>query len=257
MKKIVFLLLSVIFFLALISCQAKEAVTDSKETTENTSIKTSTPSRTKKPVLSEEEKTNVSRYNELFSYCQMFNDWYAAVLLKEMLDVGEITYDQFSAVFEIDPFNKAKDFDDKLWMQIKNQLNEVASVINGHTNDISKTTMDNCYNYLCSSAQQDTFYLCILESQGKIQRMAQAVNDIHVWFKNPTEENFLPIQNTFLSEDLSSGEIVMLSCYLYNSPKLPSEVESEAQYVDSLVYLNEHEINKYGDQAIIELVKHK
>jgi hypothetical protein len=247
MKKYIFILLSVILILALISCQATETVSDSKETTGNTPIITSTPSRTKKPVLSEEEKANVSRYNELFSYCQEFNDWYAAVLLKEMLVQGKITYDQFSAIYEIDFFYKAKKFDDNLWMQIKNQLNEIADTINGHTNDISETDMNNYYNYLCSSAKQDIFYLSMFESKDKIQRMAQAVNDIHVWFKNPTEENFIPIQNTFLSGDLSSGEIVMLSCYLYNSPRLPDKVESEIQYIDSLVYLNEHGVNKLGD----------
>lgn len=255
MKRVIYILLSGVLFLGIVSCQAKETITEGSITTPKySSEETFIPSRTNKPVLSEQDKKIVSKYNELLYYCQNYNDWYAALLLKEMLDKEEITLDQFSALFDIDFFNKAKEFDDKLWKQIQNQLEDIANIINGQQNNINETDMNNCYNYLCSATQQNTIFLTMFESKETIDRLILTVNDLHIWFNSPTEDNFIPIKKKFLSEDMTSGEIIMLSCYLYNSPKLPSEVQTGTGNVDSSTYLDEQGIKNCVEEAMRSLL---
>ena len=252
MKKIISIFILSLIILPLMSCKNNSpADTVLPSPTESKEIVSLTP--TPEPTLSEQDKVTLEEYNKLFSYCKSYNDWYAVMLLKGMLEEEKITSKQFSAIFDIEAFQKAKDFDEKTWGNIQSQLTNIKDIINGQSNNLNKSEMDSFYNYLCSASKQNTVLISMFDSSEVVERLVNAISDIKKWFNTPNEENFLPVEKTLTSKDVTPAEVMILSCYLFNSPELPDMISTEKGNLESSVFLGERNITIYSNQAYEEL----
>lgn len=259
MRKVLCLFMIALMILVITACDDNADNTSQDESVMPSQVHVPQPSEpiaaaTPKPTLSEEEKETISRSNELLSYCGEYNDWYAAVLLKDMYDNNEITQEQFSELYNISGFESAKDFDDIVWKQIKDHLASISSIINAEAVP-SETDMEAFYNYLCSSAQEGTAFITLFNTQGKKDNVKSGINDIRKWFNDPSEDNFALVQEAVSSKALTPGEVLLLGSQLYYSPDLPETVPAENGDVESSVYLDDKGIDGLIDMAYNEISK--
>lgn len=215
----------------------------------------STVTATPKSTLSEDEKRTISRLNEYLSYCRDHNDWYAAVLLKEMYDNGEITQEQFSELYNISAFENAKDFDDEVWKQIKDHLVNISSILNEETVSCNETDVKAFYNYLCSSAQKGTVYITLFNTQEKKNNIKSGIDYIRKWFKDPSEDNLALVKEVLSAEALSPGEVLFLGSQLYYNLDLPETISAENGVVESSVYLDDKGFDVLIDTAYNKISK--
>lgn len=252
MKKIIAVFMLSLIIFSFVSCKSNSpAETVQPSPTQSKEIATPTP--TPIPTLSEQDKVVLTEYNKLFSYCKSYNDWYAVLLLKGMLDEEKITSKQFAAIFDIETFQKAKDFDESTWADIQSQLTSIKDIINGQSKNLKESDMDIFYNYLCSASKQNTVFIAMFDSPEATGRLANAITDINKWFNTPNEDNFKLVEKAFLLEDVTPGEIMILSCYLFNSPELPDMISTEDGDLESSVFLSDHNITIYSNQAYEKL----
>lgn len=200
-----------------------------------------------KPTLSEQEIKNREEYNELMDICERYNDWSAALLIRDMYNKGIVTQNQYAKLYSISAFEGIKDFSEELWSQIQNQLNSASNVLNEKENSMDR---DALYAYLSNASQQGTVYIKLLDSQEKQDRMIRSVAYIDRWFDDPTEQNFERVEQDYFADELTPGEIILLSCHMQYHFNRPDKVLREKKMVDAIVFLEERGIMEHAQNAL-------
>ncbi len=245
MKKIAWLFVMLIMLLAFAAC-AGEPDSNEEDVTETPVAPTLTPPPTPKPTLSEEDIENRERYDELITIAERYNDWSAALLIREMLSDGKITESQYSKLFSIAAFKDAKNFKDAIWDKTKSQFSDVADVLNGTSKDMDK---DEFYKFLFDASQHRTVYIMLFDSREKQERVIRGISSIDEWFEEPTDEKFDAFTEFYFSDDLTPGEVILLNCYLQSHPNCPAEISGKP----TSKYLTSKGIQEHADRALGEL----
>ncbi|MFA5675871.1 MAG: hypothetical protein WDA65_05030 [Christensenellales bacterium] len=245
MKKIVLIFIMLIVLLAFAAC-AGEPDANQEDAADTPAAPELTSSPTPKPTLSKEDIENRERYDMLISIAERYNDWSAALLVREMHSDGKITESQYLKLFSIEAFKDAKNYNDGIWDKLKDQLNGVANVINGNSKDMDK---DEFNNYLCTAARHRTVYITLFDSQEKRERVIRGISNIDEWFDEPTDDKFNAFTELYFSDGLTPGEVILLNCYLRHHPNSPAEVGGKT----TSKYFTSKGIQEYADSALGEL----
>lgn len=240
MKRVIMALLISILVFNFAACA--EQVEEVKQTDNNANIEsiaepTEQPnqesfesSATPKPTLSEEEKRILEKYDELMSYCENYNDWSAAVLIKEMYNAGEISEKEFHKLAQISGFEDTRDMSDEIWTQVQEHIRSISDIANGQLDGLNEAGMDKFYQNLCMAAQHGTVYINALDTQDKKERIAQGIAYIDQWIREPNEDNFALVEDVIKNDALTSGEIMLVCCHMYYAS---GEDNERTDYLDN------------------------
>ena len=253
MKKVIVILLCGVLCI-LFGCSPNETVVESATSiSTNTTLTEAPASPTPKPTLSEEDKENINKYNELLGLCEKYHDWSAAILIKTMYEEGKITEDQYYELFSISAFLEAKDYDEEFWLKIKSYIESISDVING-VGETTEEDIQTFYQNIGNAVQQGSIYIAIFDSQDKIDRVSKEITYIDNWLIENTEDNFTVVLSFLNSEELCPGERIVLYCYLYYNPNLPQDIDSNGKKVTVTEYFNNNGLEGYLDSVGEELL---
>ena len=246
MKKII-AIFSCVILCSLIGCSPVDTVEESMPIISTiTILSEEQASPTPNPTLSEEEKENTNSYNELLSICEKYNDWSAALLIKTMYEEGRVTKDQYYKLFSISAFSDAKDYEEEFWIKIESYIGNISNVING-VGQATEEDIQNLFQDLRNSIQQGTIYIAIFDSQEKIDRVTEGITCIDNWLMQNTEEYFAAVLSFLNSDELSTGEKVLLYCYLFYNPNLPEDINYNGNKVTITDYFKNNGLENYLD----------
>lgn len=211
--------------LSLVACSpASEVEQETVSPTITQSDQNLSPTPTPKPTLSEEEIKNREEYNKLMNICVKYNDWSAVLLVRQMLTAGKISDDQFSKLYSIPAFSGMQDFDEGMWKRISERLQLVSNVLNDKSTDIDEETF---IQSLSDTLANGTVYLMLFDSEEKQERMIKGIEIIDKCFEETSDENCELLRQSYFSDSLTPGEIVLLYYYIQNSPRSINKDELE------------------------------
>ena len=203
------------------------------------------PSPTPNPTLSEEEKENINKYNELLNLCIRYHDWSAALLIKAMYEEGKITKNQYFELFSIDAFSEAKDYDDEFWNRTQSYIDNMSNVLNEV--NYSAENIQSLSQTIGNAVQQGSVYIAIFDSQEKVDRVSQGLTCIDNWLEESSEEKFNMVMDFLNSQELSTDEKVTLYCYLSYNSNLPEEINSNGNKKTINEYFIDNGLENYLD----------
>ena len=89
----------------------------------------------------------------------------------------------------------------------------------------------------------------LFDSMEKQGRVVRGVSSIDEWFEEPTDEKFNAFTELYFSDDLTPGEIIVLSCYLQYHPNCPAEIGRK----QTSKYFASKEIQEHAGRALEKL----
>lgn len=245
MKKSILVILIAVLSVSLIGC-GEQVEVDNPTTvpTQSVSQESSEQSSAPEPTQTEDPQKILEKYNGLVDEGSKYNDWSAAVEIKEMHDAGKITEEQLSALTVVPEFREIRNLTDEQWAQTIEQVNNIADILNGKRKDVDEAGMNEFYEDLCMAAQQDRVYINALGTQEQKDRVSEGIIYIDHWLREPADESFDVVKHYFFSEELTSAEVILLSCHMYYAT---SENENRTDFLDS------QGVKDYTDEALTEL----
>ncbi len=264
MKKILCLLLCTAMILSFCACTAAPAeqtpASTPVSTPEPTPSPTSEPTPTPEPTLSPEEieaAKYMEEYEKLKAYSENYGDEYAAFLIKKMYDQGKISEDMF---YDVDSYLIDSN-DAGNWAFIEDVYGQWCRILNGTSETLSPSTVDNTLGELQNMAWEGKTYISVFDSEEKRNRVENGIKIINEWCKTPTDETRIKMEDMFFSEGLTAGEIEVLMMWALTNPNYLENVTVDGNTYDRRDYFSMN-IERFGKslgyrhmEAYEELVK--
>lgn len=249
MKRVIIIIIIVVLLISSISC-AKQIAEENNTITiapvpkENDSIETTGYSSAPESTPQKDQDMMLKEYNGLLENCREYTDWSAAVLIRDMYNDEKISEEHYTELASVSGFLGTQDLNDGLWVQVKKHIERISNILNGQQKDLDKAGLDRFYQELCIDSQQDIVYINALDSQEKKDRVLKSIRYINEWIDEQTEENFDNVKIVFFSDELTPGEVIILSCYMYYA---------KGQDKKRIEFLDNQGFKDYTDDALFNL----
>jgi hypothetical protein len=208
------------------------------------------PSQSITPVPSKAASQQTQgKYEKLIGYCRDYGDISAAVEIKDMYSGGEITKEQFSALFDI--FGDMESYGSSDWAQAEDEVRSLGDIINGRKSNLEEDEGEYFYETMCVLPQHGAAYINLFDSQQKQDRVKAAIDLIKKWYADPTDENLKSFEEAYYSQDLTPGEIFMIGYYMYYGEGMPARIQANVSTID---FISQQGYIDYADAAYYELI---
>ena len=194
--------------------------------------------------LTQEEKEQqmiMEEYNKYKEYYDLYSDTYAFVHLKHMVDEGKITPEMLDDIQG--PLDMETDED--TWQNLEYIYNDWAAILNGKKEEMHLEALDSVNAILLEESYSGILRVTFLETDEQRERLIAAANVVNEWYKDPSDENRIKMEDAYFSDKLTLGEEEILFQWMQSKMISKGEVlvNGQSYTYGDYIMLN---IDRYG-----------
>ena len=184
---------------------------------------------------------NKAIYNKYKQYYEKYQDDYVFIYFKHMVDEGKITPKMLDDIQG--PLNT--ETDDVTWQALEEVYNDNLSILNGKKEKMHLEALDTKNAILLEESYSGILRVTFLETDEQRERLIAAANVVNEWYKDPSDENRIKMEDAYFSDKLTLGEEEILFQWMQSKMISKGEVlvNGQSYTYGDYIMLN---IDRYG-----------
>jgi hypothetical protein len=183
---------------------------------------------------------------QLQYYYDTYDDTYAALLLRQMYEAGDITADDYKG----DMAARGDSFDDTAIAQ----YHQLSQLLNGRLETLTCEDFSINVSLLMADLYDYGVSISLFNNQQTRNRLERAIGAVNSWLNQPDENNTKTMEDMITRRDITPGEIVFLYYYMFNSAgRLSGPILVDGQTYDFYEYADARMIDQKSGLTLLTL----
>lgn len=183
---------------------------------------------------------------EMRYYYDTYKDEYAALVLREMFEAGELTEEEYCGVYAA-AGNALSSADIK-------EYHKISDILNCRLTHLSQKDLLKCRLIITEKIKSSPVMISLFDLPDQRDEVESAIKLINEWAGRPDNSNTKKLENELVSGSLSCGARVYLYYYVCGISSNIEAVEFEGEKYDPAYYI-ESRMSEWFSDALSELLK--